>query len=114
MIRVGRRHAAWLMALAVFALVLALHAAHVLQPLENAASDARARLLTREVPSDIVIVGIDAASLQALDQWPWPRAHHAKLIEELTRAAPASVFLDIDLSSQSTVLNDAVLEAALL
>jgi len=114
MIRLGRRHGWWLIALAAFALVAGLRATQVLQPLENAAIDARARLLTREVPSDIVIVGIDAASLAALDQWPWPRAHHAKLIDELTRAGPASVFLDIDFSSQSNLLNDAMLEAALL
>ena len=67
----------------------------------------------REVRSDIVIVGIDAASLAALDQWPWPRRHHAKLVGQLTHAAPASVFLDIDFSSQSNPLDDAVLEAAL-
>jgi len=114
MIRLGRRHGLWLMALAVFALVAGLRAAHWLQPLENAAADLRARLLKREVPSDIVIVGIDAASVQSLDRWPWPRAHHAKLVDELTRASPASVFLDIDFSSPSDALNDAVLESALL
>ncbi|HEV7608230.1 MAG TPA: EAL domain-containing protein [Steroidobacteraceae bacterium] len=114
MIRFGRRHGWWLIALAAFALVWGLHATHQLRPLENAASDLRASLLTREVHSDVVIVGIDAASLAALDQWPWPRSHHADLIGQLTRAAPRSVFLDIDFSSPSKGLEDAVLEGALI
>jgi len=113
MIRVGRRHGWWAIALTAFALVAALRTTDALQALENAAVDARARLLIRDVRSDIVIVGIDAASLAALEQWPWPRRHHAKLVEELTRASPASVFMDIDFSSQSNALDDAVLEAAL-
>jgi diguanylate cyclase (GGDEF)-like protein/PAS domain S-box-containing protein len=113
MIRVGRRHGWWVIALAAFALVAGLRTTDALQALENAGADARARLLVREVHSDIVIVGIDANSLAVLDQWPWPRRHHAKLVEELTRAAPASVFLDIDFSSPSNALDDAVLEAAL-
>ncbi|HEU5138264.1 MAG TPA: EAL domain-containing protein [Steroidobacteraceae bacterium] len=112
--RFSRRYTWWLIALATFVLVGGLRAIGALQPLENAMVDARARLLMREVRSDIVIVGIDAASLAALDQWPWPRRHHAKLLEELTRADPASVFLDIDFSSPSSVFDDAFLEAALL
>ena len=113
MIRVGRRHGWWLVALAAFLIVCGLRASQLLRPLENAASDARARLLAHEVTSDTVIVGIDAASLAELDQWPWPRHHHAKLLDQLTRAAPRRVFLDIDLSAVSTPLDDAVLEGAL-
>ena len=113
MINLGRRHGWWLTALAAFALIAALRFTSLFQPLENAAADARARLLEHEVTSDIVIVGIDAASLAALEQWPWPRSHHANLIKELTRAAPDSVFLDIDFSSRSSDIEDAVLEAEL-
>ena len=113
MIRVGRRHGWWLTAAAAFVLVAALRATGALQALENSIADTRARWMMREVSSDIVIVEIDARSLAALDQWPWPRRHHAKLVEQLTRAAPDSVFLDIDFSSQSNALDDAVLEAAL-
>jgi len=113
MIRFSRQHGWWLAALAVAILFGALRAGGQLQSLENAAADMRARLLTREVRSDIVIVGIDAASLKALNEWPWPRRHHAKLMDRLRHDAPASVFLDIDFSSQTTSLDDALLEAAL-
>ena len=114
MIRFGRRHGWWLTALATFILVVTLRAGGQLRSLENAMADTRARLMMHEVRSDIVIVGIDAASLAALNEWPWPRRHHAKLVDQLRHAAPASVFLDIDLSAQTTTLNDSVLEAALV
>jgi len=112
--RFGRRYGWWKIALAVFVLIGGLRAVGLLQPLENAAVDARARVLMREVRSDIVIVGIDAASLAALDEWPWPRRHHAKLLDELSRADPGRVFLDIDFGSQSNAIDDALLEAALV
>jgi diguanylate cyclase (GGDEF)-like protein/PAS domain S-box-containing protein len=107
------RHTGWLIALAVFSLVCGLRAGGVLRPWENALADQRASLLEHQVRSDIVIVEIDAASLAALDEWPWPRQYHKKLIDNLAAANPRSVFLDIDFSSQSNTLNDAVLESAL-
>lgn len=108
-----RRHGWWTIALAAFGLAALLRFAGFLQPLEFVAADGLARLLTRQVESDIVIVGIDARSLAALDRWPWPRRHHAGLIEQLNRAAPRRVFLDIDFSSHSNALDDARLESAL-
>jgi len=113
MIQLRHRYGWWLTALAALILVGGLRALGLLQPLENAAMDTRARLMTHEVRSEIVIVGIDAASLAALKEWPWPRSHHAKLMDQLRHAGPSSVFLDIDFSSQTQSLEDAVLEAAL-
>jgi diguanylate cyclase (GGDEF)-like protein/PAS domain S-box-containing protein len=113
MIRIGRQHGWWLIALAAFLIVCGLRAGNLLRPLENAAADVRARLLAHEVNSDTVIVGIDATSLAELEQWPWPRHHHANLLRQLSLAAPRRVFLDIDLSALSTTLDDAALEGAL-
>src|SRR3569832_747371 len=95
------RHTGWLIALACFALVCGLRAGGALLPWENALADQRAKLLEHAARSDIVIVEIDAASLAALDEWPWPRKYHAKLIEKIAAANPRSVFLDIDFSAQS-------------
>ena len=108
MIRLGRRQVWCLIALATFLVFGALQAGGQLRALENAASDFRARMLRHEVSSNVVIVGIDAASLEALDRWPWPRRHHAKLMDQLRIANPRSVFLDIDFSSTSNLLDDAV------
>jgi diguanylate cyclase (GGDEF)-like protein/PAS domain S-box-containing protein len=113
MTRVSRQQGWWLIALAIFAMAAGLRALGALQAPDNAFADQRARWLSHEVHSDIVIVGIDAASVQALDQWPWPRRHHAQLIDQLVKTAPRSVFLDIDFSSLSTPFDDAALELAL-
>src|SRR5690349_19564045 len=113
MTRLSRRHGWWLIALAVFALCAGLRTLGFLQPLENVFADQRARAFSHEVRSDTVIVGIDAASLSALDQWPWPRRHHAALLDQLSRTAPRSVFLDIDFSALSAPFDDAALELAL-
>ena len=113
MTRLARRHGWWLIALAVFAVVCGLRGFGRLQSYENSLSDARAQLLTHEVRSNIVIVGIDPASLTALDQFPWPRRLHGKLLRQLSKAAPQQVFLDIDFSSPSNDLDDAALESAL-
>ena len=66
--------------LAIFAGTYFLHASGRLARVENAAVEARAAALRHERDTDIVIVGIDAQSLAALNEWPWPRRHHARLL----------------------------------
>jgi diguanylate cyclase (GGDEF)-like protein/PAS domain S-box-containing protein len=99
--------------LAIFAGSLFLHQNGHLARVENAAAETRAAVLAHARNSDIVIVGIDADSLSALNEWPWPRRHHARLLQMLRPAAPKSVFIDIDFSSRSTEEDDALLERAL-
>lgn len=99
--------------LAIFAGAYALHATGRLARLENSVADARSGVLRHERDSDIVIVGIDAESLAALNEWPWPRRHHARLLQMLRPAAPASVFVDIEFGSHSTDEDDALFEQAL-
>ena len=50
---------------------------------------------------------------RAARRWPWPRRHHAKLLQISDAGKPRRVFIDIDFSSQSNALDDALLEAAL-
>ncbi|HEY3519394.1 MAG TPA: EAL domain-containing protein [Gammaproteobacteria bacterium] len=101
--------------LAIFAGAYFLHSGGRLAPLDNAAADARASVLRHERASDIVIVGIDADSLATLNEWPWPRQHHARLLQMLKPAAPRSLFIDIDFASRSRFSeeDDALLEGAL-
>ena len=81
MSRFGRRYGWWLIALAAFVLIGGLRATRPAPAARERGGGRTRPLLMREVRSDIVIVGIDAASLAALDKWPWPRRHHAKLLE---------------------------------
>jgi diguanylate cyclase (GGDEF)-like protein/PAS domain S-box-containing protein len=100
-------------ALGVFALTVFLSATGRLAFFENAASDARARVLQHEVATDIVIVGIDAPSLADLRQWPWPRRYHARLLEKLAESDVRQVFVDIDFSAHTTSEDDVALAGAL-
>jgi diguanylate cyclase (GGDEF)-like protein/PAS domain S-box-containing protein len=113
MISIGRRHGGWL-ALAAMVIVCLLGACGLLRPLENAVADLRARVLDRQVASPIVIVGIDSRSVAAFGHRNIPRRQHARLLEELARAAPRGVFLDFDLSEPAaSAADDAALDAAL-
>jgi CHASE2 domain-containing sensor protein/signal transduction histidine kinase len=44
---------------------------------------------------DIVIVAVDEQSLSELGPWPWPRHHHAELIDILTGAGAKAIVLNI-------------------
>lgn len=110
----SRRDFAWpLTAALIIGLAYALHSGGYLARLEYLAAEARARVLTHEVDSDIVIVEIDSESLRRLSEWPWPRRHYARLLQHLERASPRSVFLDIDFSSHSNPEDDALFEREL-
>jgi diguanylate cyclase (GGDEF)-like protein/PAS domain S-box-containing protein len=99
--------------LAIFVSSLSLHQTGRLARVENAVAETRAVALSHTRASDIVIVGIDSDSLRALNEWPWPRRHHARLLQMLRPAAPKSLFVDIDFGSHSTEEDDALLERAL-
>lgn len=83
-------------------LSLALSALSLLVPLQRYVSDLRAGLLLHEPHSDVLIVGIDARSLRELNQWPWSRDIHARMLAQLKQADPRAVFVDIDFSVAST------------
>ncbi len=103
----------WAAGALIVAAVYALHAAGLLARLEAISDEARAKLLAREVASDIVIVAIDSHSLRELDEWPWPRRHYARLLQHLSRQPPRTLFLDIDFSSHASAQDDELFERAL-
>jgi len=51
---------------------------------------------------DIVIVGIDDASLEKVGRWPWSRTVMARLVERLSATEPAAVGFDIVQSEATT------------
>ncbi|CAG9191106.1 Signal transduction histidine kinase [Paraburkholderia sabiae] len=57
--------------------------------------DALLRFHTHPVLSDIAVVEIDNASIAQLGRWPWPRAVHARLLEQIAKASPAAVVYDV-------------------
>lgn len=75
--------------------------------------DSAAALTQRHVQTDLVLIEIDATSLQRLQSWPWPRRYHARLLDELRKAGIADVFYDVDFSSASSKADDEQLAHAL-
>ena len=67
----------------------------------------------RPASGDVVIVEIDARSLEEIGVWPWPRRLHGQLLDRLRAAGAGQVAFDIDFSQASDPENDAALEAAL-
>ncbi|MDR6380835.1 CHASE2 domain-containing protein [Paraburkholderia caribensis] len=53
------------------------------------------RLHAQPVLPDIAVVEIDNASIARLGRWPWPRAVHAQLLDEIAKAGPAAVVYDV-------------------
>ncbi|AZF18798.1 Signal transduction histidine kinase [Pseudomonas sp. R4-35-07] len=63
--------------------------------LNNPLYDSLRQLAPLPVDPRIVLVTIDAPSLEELGPWPWPRSVHADLIERLSAAQPAGILFDV-------------------
>ncbi len=81
--------------------------------LESSIRDARDSLRIAPASGDIAIVEIDGRSLQELDQWPWPRGHHAEAITKLDQLGARQIAFDVDFSAESSKEEDAKLAKAL-
>src|SRR5687767_5248352 len=90
-------------ALVAIALPLALYSGDVLENLELDTVDLRFALRGDEKPpSDLVVVGVDAESLNELNQqWPFPRDFHARVIDRLRRDGAKVIAFDIAFSQPS-------------
>ena len=90
----------WAIAAALLAGLFAYWRAHVPDPattaLENRLIDLRFALRGRvEPPGNVVLVGVDAATVDALGWSPPPRAEIAQVITKLTEAGATAVALDM-------------------
>jgi CHASE2 domain-containing sensor protein len=68
---------------------------------------------TRPATGKFLLVEVDARSLAALDQWPWPRRYHAQAIQALVNAGASTVAFDVDLSARSNPQDDTELARAI-
>lgn len=102
--------AAWLLALLAG---IGLAFVGVGDDVEQKLGNIRASLLEKPASGQVVIVEIDAKSLHALDNWPWPREHYAKAVEKLAHAGATQIAFDIDFSSRSTDPQDRIFADAI-
>ncbi len=83
------------------------------RPLDNGLSALRAAMIQRAPSGGIVVVEIDAPSLRAAGEWPWPRERFARAITNLRDAGAALIGFDVDFSARSGDGDDLALRDAI-
>jgi diguanylate cyclase (GGDEF)-like protein/PAS domain S-box-containing protein len=76
-------------------------------------SDLRFAWQSRPASGNIVVIAIDAASIEKIGVWPWPRSLYAELLRQLEKADVQDIALDVDFSTPSDVASDDSFAAAL-
>ena len=84
-----------------------------LSALRNLSIDARFSLFPRQATGEVVVIAIDAPSLDEIGVWPWPRKLHAQLIKKLRMAGVSDIAFDVDFHSASNAKDDELLAKAL-
>ncbi len=86
----------------IIASIILLFIIDFVTPLRDMANDWRFNWFQRDTTDNLVLVAIDARSIDAIGVWPWPREVHANLIEALDEAGATDIVFDIDFSARST------------
>lgn len=67
----------------------------------------------KQASDAFVVVEMDAKSVRAIGQWPWPRQIHAQLIDSLAQHGASQIAFDVDFSSASNSESDNALAASI-
>ncbi|MCH7693069.1 MAG: EAL domain-containing protein [Proteobacteria bacterium] len=97
----------------IFLAVAALYLSGALRFVDNKLLEAQFAVFGRDATPDLVIVAIDAESLEELGTWPWPREYHARVLEALLDAGADRIAFDVDFSSASNADADSRFARAL-
>ena len=111
--RFGPRFLRWCIGLAVCVAIAALYLTGSLTFIERPLNGARFQIVQSAPSGDVVVVAIDARSLQQLPVWPWPRSWHGMVIDTLREAGARQIAVDIDFSAASSKSEDDALAGAL-
>ena len=95
-------------AIVIIAVVLGWH-----NGLRNVLADLRFAWLSKPAGGEIVIVAIDAPSIEQIGVWPWPRRLHAQLLRQLDLAGASDIAFDVDFSTPSDPESDRMFLEAL-
>ena len=74
--------------------------------LRNALTDQRFAWEPRKASGDIILVAIDAPSIEQIGVWPWSRQLHAELLKQLEKADARDIAFDVDFSTPSDAASD--------
>ncbi|MFU7528532.1 EAL domain-containing protein [Qipengyuania sp. ASV99] len=73
---------------------------------EDIYQQARFALSDKPASGQVHVVEMDAASIAAIKEWPWPREHYARLVRQLDDAGVRTIAFDVDFSSRSNLGGD--------
>ena len=79
----------------------------------NALTDLRFAWDQRQASGDIIVVAIDAPSIEKIGVWPWPRRLHGDLLRQLEIAGVRDIAFDVDFSTPSDPGSDQAFAEAL-
>jgi len=79
----------------------------------NALTDLRFAWMSRQATGDVVVIAIDAPSIDKIGIWPWPRRLHADLLRRLQTADVRDIVFDVDFSTPSDPASDQAFVEAL-
>lgn len=94
-----RRLGRWAILLVGLCAALAFAKADLLRSAEQYTRTFVSQLAPKSASGHVHIVEVDARSISAIRQWPWPREHYANLVRKLEKAGARSIVFDIDFSS---------------
>jgi diguanylate cyclase (GGDEF)-like protein/PAS domain S-box-containing protein len=95
------------------AVAAALYLTGSLTVFEYALQDVRFRLVTRPAGDRLLLVEVDAKSLEELSVWPWPRNYHATVVDRLVAAGAQRIAFAVNFAAASTAQADARFAEAL-
>lgn len=95
------------------ALALVFGAIRFGEPLEDILRIVRNTVHQQPVSGDIVLVEVDEKSLRQVDNWPWPRAKQAQIIDAIDRMGPTQIVFDILYTGPSSTADDRAFAEAL-
>jgi diguanylate cyclase (GGDEF)-like protein/PAS domain S-box-containing protein len=81
--------------------------------LRNTLVDLRFAWQLRAATGDVVVIAIDARSIEKIGVWPWPRRLHAELLRQLDAADINDVAFDVDFDTPSDPASDRAFSEAL-
>ncbi len=103
----------WLLVLTLMSVaVLVFNKSRALVRLDQAIYDATLQIISVPQSREVLIVGIDDASLAELGPWPWPASRHGAVIDALAAAGPRAIGYEVMFDGKaSETVSAAVLRA---
>jgi len=114
-----QRRVEWVaIALTLLALVAWLSTPSMLPRTNHLVQDTGLRLVSRPAQAGIAVIAVDDRSIGVIGRWPWRRALHAQLIQNVSRQAPLVIGMDVlfneedlDYPEDDLLLADAVAQS---